>query len=110
AERCAEQTSLLADELVLVLRPGEEGLEVRAQMSVAQPRDLRRRLVLPARVELEDPTDAREAFTRDDALGDRRFPEFPPGVREAPNFGGYGVLAVIVGWLVLRLAKQRVVD
>src|SRR5204863_390575 len=83
AERGAKQAALIAHERILLLSPGHEGFEVRTQVNVPQPRDLRGRFAAKAGVDRENPPDSGQPLARNDALGDCRLPEPAPGVRPA---------------------------
>jgi hypothetical protein len=80
AQGSAQETSLVADLVVLILDPREERISVRAEVQLAEGLDLGGGLAPPGPVEREDPRDACEALARDDILGDRGLPDLAPGV------------------------------
>lgn len=73
AECGAQEATLRPDLVALRVAPDEVRIDLRPQMRVARRLRCWRGLLRPRAIELEDATDARDAFTRDDVVGERRF-------------------------------------
>src|SRR5665213_2713673 len=111
-ESGAQEAALVLDERELLLGPGEEGLQVRSRVRLAQRRAFGGRVALPLAFEGEDATEPRQSFAGHGALGDGRLPVPPAGVAQTTNLYALGAVGIgaTVGRVLGRRPEQDVVD